>query len=207
MMNLLSDPNLVYLVLLFGLWLGVTAAYMPGTGLLELISIGATALGVVSAAQLGVNWVALVLLILGVTGFLVMPFIHQRYILLAVVGLVLQVVGSLFLLTNSPISPVLIAVTIAIALIYHYFALMPALKRSRATPVTDDDEGLIGAVGMTTTRIAPTGSVRVNGETWSARSDRELDAGDEVVVLERRGLLLYVEGMKHKRENQVIEEA
>jgi membrane-bound ClpP family serine protease len=40
----------------------------------------------------------------------------------------------------------------------------------------------------------------VQGETWTARSSQPLDRDDEVVVLAREGLVLVVEGVKHKRE-------
>jgi membrane-bound ClpP family serine protease len=41
--------------------------------------------------------------------------------------------------------------------------------------------------------------VQVRSEQWTARSDRPLQPGEEIVVLERDGLQLYVEGVKHKR--------
>jgi membrane-bound serine protease (ClpP class) len=204
-MSFLTDPNILYLILLTGLWLGITATYMPGTGLLEILSVGLTLAGIWLLSSLAVNWWALMILIIGVVGFLVMPFIHRRYLLLAVVGLVLQVIGSLFLLPNTPVSPLVIAATIALALIYHYFALRPALERSRALPVTDDDDSLAGARGRAVTMLNPMGSVRVHGESWSARSDQPLDAGDEIIVLEREGLSLHVEGVKHKREETLQE--
>lgn len=204
-MPLLTDPNILYLILLVGLWLGITATYMPGTGLLEVVSVALTLLGIWLLSSIAVNWWALGILIIGVVGFLVMPFIHRRYLLLAVGGLILQVIGSLFLLPQTPVSPVVIAATIALALIYHYFALRPALERSRAAPVTDDDDSLAGARGRAITAIAPVGSVRVRGESWTARSEQPLDAGDEVIVLERDGLQLNVEGVKHKREESIQE--
>jgi membrane-bound serine protease (ClpP class) len=204
-MSFLADPNILYLILLTGLWLGITATYMPGTGLLEVVSVGLTLLGIWLLSSLAVNWWALGILIIGVVGFLVMPFIHRRYLLLAVGGLILQIIGSLFLLPQTPVSPIVIAATIALALIYHYFALRPALERSRALPVTDDDDSLAGARGRAITPLTPTGSVRVRGESWSARSDQPLEAGDEIIVLERDGLLLHVEGLKHKREDSIQE--
>lgn len=204
-MSLLADPNILYLILLTGLWLGITATYMPGTGLLEVVSVGLTLVGIWLLSSMAVNWWALGILIIGVVGFLVMPFIHRRYLLLAVGGLILQVIGSLFLLPQTPVSPVVIAATIALALIYHYFALRPALERGRALPVTDDDDSLAGARGRAITSLTPTGSVRVRGESWSARSDLPLEAGDEIIVLERDGLLLHVEGLKHKREDSIQE--
>jgi membrane-bound serine protease (ClpP class) len=206
-MPLIIDPNIIYLILLVGLWLGVTAAYTPGTGVLEAASIGVTLFSIWQLSLLPVNWWALIVLILGVVGFLVMPFINRRLLLLAMVGLVLQALGSFFLLDKTPVSPLVIGVTILVALVYHQFALRPALERARALPVNDENEGLLGARGRVLTPLTPLGTVHVRGESWSARSERPADKGDDVIVVERDGLILTVEPVKYKRDESQPEEA
>jgi membrane-bound serine protease (ClpP class) len=201
-----ADPNILYLILLVGLWTGVTATYVPGTGVIEIISIGLTLFASWMLATLGVNWWALGLLILGTVGFLVMPFVHRRYLLLAGIGLILQVVGSLFLLPTTPISPVVIAATTVIALLFHQFALRPALLRTRALPVNDEDSALVGARGRVITPLTPVGAVQLRGETWTARSDRPVEKDEEVVVIERDGLMLHVESVKRKNESSLLPE-
>lgn len=203
---MLADPNILYLILLVGLWTGITATYVPGTGVIEIVSIGLTLFAAWMLATLGVNWWALGLLILGTVGFLVMPFVHRRYLLLAGVGLVLQVIGSLFLLPASPISPIVIAATTLLALIFHQFALRPALVRSRALPVNDEDSSLVGARGRVIAPLNPVGAVQLRGETWSARSDRPIEKDEEVIVLERDGLILHVESVKRKNELAALAE-
>lgn len=203
---MLADPNILYLILLVGLWTGVTATYVPGTGVIEIISIGLTLFAAWMLASIGVNWWALGLLILGTVGFLVMPFVHRRYLILAGVGLILQIVGSLFLLPNNPVSPVVIAATTVIALLFHQFALRPALLRTRALPVNDEDSTLIGARGRVISPLAPVGAVQLRGETWTARSDRPVERDEEVVVIERDGLMLHVESVKRKNESPSPEE-
>mgnify|MGYP000151673883 CR=1 FL=1 len=73
------DPNLVYLALVFGLWLGVTAIYLPGTGVLEglatLVVIGC----VVLLTALPVSWPATLAMVAGILGFIVIPFIKQGH--------------------------------------------------------------------------------------------------------------------------------
>lgn len=54
-------------------------------------------------------------------------------------------------------------------------------------------ETLIGAVGSAVTEIRPTGTVRVLGEVWQARSASAVAAGQPVRVNAREGLTLHVE--------------
>ncbi len=201
---MLADPNILYLILLVGLWTGVTATYVPGTGVIEVVSIGLTLFAAWMLAVLGVNWWALALLILGTVGFLVMPFVHRRYLLLAGVGLFLQVIGSLFLLPATPVSPIVIAATTVLALVFHQFALRPALERTRALPLNDEDSAVVGARGRVIAPLTPIGSVQLRGETWTARSDRPVEKDEEIVVIERDGLMLHVESVKRKNESSPL---
>ncbi|MCL4246536.1 MAG: hypothetical protein KJ065_00135 [Anaerolineae bacterium] len=199
-MVLTFDSNTIYLILFIGLWIGVTATYVPGTGVIELISIGVVLFGIYLLTTVTVNWWALILLILGVAGFLAVPFIKGRPTLIAGLGLALQAIGSLFLFSQNPVSPVLVATCIGIVLLYHQLALRPALERNRTRSIIDEEENLIGARGRVIKSFSPVGAVHVRGESWSAQSDHPLDMGEEVVVVERDGLTLFVEAVKHKNE-------
>ncbi|MBI5667714.1 MAG: hypothetical protein HZC41_06870 [Chloroflexi bacterium] len=201
---LMMEPNIVYLILVFGLWIAVTAAYVPGTGVLELLAVGALIGVIVILQAMPVNWLAMLLLVVGVLSFLLIPFLSQRWARVAELGLVPQVLGGLFLFNGMQVSWLLIAVTIGISLLYHRFALMPLLAKTRQQGAVIDDNGqLIGAAGRV---IRPfervgrnyVGTVHVNGEQWTAASAKPLDTGDEIVVVERDGLQLAVEGLKHK---------
>jgi membrane-bound serine protease (ClpP class) len=199
------DPNIVYLILLFGLWSGVTAAYIPGTGVVELISAGASLAAIVILASMPTNWLALLILVVGVAGFLVMPFVNRRFALLAVGGLLLQAVGSFFLFEGISVSLPLIAATIALSLLYHRFVLLPILERHQTLPAWSDDDALIGARGRVMTALNPSGTVQAGGELWSARSNEPLDSGDEVEVVRREGLVLVVEPLKRKRDTHITQ--
>jgi membrane-bound serine protease (ClpP class) len=194
------DPNIVYLLLLFGLWSAVTAAYIPGTGLVEVVSAAASLGAVVLMMSMPTNWLAVLVLVVGVGGFLVMPFINQRWAVLASGGLLLQALGSLFLFNGTMVSPVLVAGTIAVALLYHRFVLTALRNNHARLPEIDNDASFIGTVGRVVSRIDPVGTVQAGGELWTARSERPLEAGEEVVVIDRDGLVVTVEGVKHKRE-------
>ncbi|MBE2268990.1 MAG: hypothetical protein IAE80_12230 [Anaerolinea sp.] len=199
------DPNVVYLVLIAALWLSVTAVYMPGTGIVELLAVGGMVGALLLLAGMPTNWIAVLALVVGVMGFLVMPLVDQRLALLSVAGLILQAVGSLTLYHDGmSVSLPLIVVTIGAALLYHRFALLRVLSMHRLQPAMIDDEPLIGAEGYVQKPLAPVGTVYVRGESWTARledsSEQDiLPAGTPITVVEREGLTLFVEAVKQKR--------
>lgn len=205
MYNLFIDPNVVYLLLLFGLWVAVTAAYVPGTGVIEALAVIAIVAAFFVMASLPTNWWAVLLLVLGVLSFLLVPFLNARLAILAQGGLILQALGGAFLFHGLAVSWLLIALTIGMALLYHNFALLPLLRKVREQKAVIDDNGqLVGAFGRASSAFIATGasyqgSVHVRGEQWTAYSEKPLLLGDEVIVLERDGLQLFVEGLKHKQ--------
>jgi membrane-bound serine protease (ClpP class) len=193
------DPNLVYLALVFGLWLGVTAIYVPGTGVLEVVAavvvIGCIAL----LTTVSVNWLAALAMIAGILAFIIVPFLHQRQTAIPLAGLALHAVGAWFMFEGTAVSPLMIAVTVGVSLLYYQYVLMPLFTRMRQQTPVSQDETLIGARGRVVKALNPTGTVNVHGEMWTAISDRPLQPGDEVIVVERDGLQVTVEGVKAKR--------
>jgi membrane-bound serine protease (ClpP class) len=67
------------------------------------------------------------------------------------------------------------------------------LLRSRKRPVVTGKEALLGAEGEALAWRQEEGSVRVLGEVWRARSAQPLAPGTRVKVINREGLVLYVE--------------
>jgi membrane-bound serine protease (ClpP class) len=194
------DPNVAYLILLGGLWLSVTAAYVPGTGIIEVFAGIAVVLSVIVLASMPTNWLAVVAIVIGTSGFFVVPFLDRRYVALALVGLALQVIGSLALFSAASVSLPLIAVITLISLLYYRFALLPMHDANSRKASLIDDEPIIGATGVVQSLIDPVGTVRVRGESWTARSDEPLEPGTEIVVVDMEGLTLFVEAEKVKRQ-------
>jgi len=71
------DPTIIFTGLILSLWLGVTAAHMPGTGILEGVALVGLLGVLIVLVQMEVRWFALLLLVLGAGVFMVVPFIHQ----------------------------------------------------------------------------------------------------------------------------------
>jgi membrane-bound ClpP family serine protease len=204
------DPNLVFLVLLGGMWLAVTAVYVPGTAVLEVVAAGVVGVALLLLTALPTNWFAVLLVIVGTVVFTVIPFINQRLRALPIVGLALQMVGALLLFSTNGVWPPLILGIGVLSLLYHQFGLMPALNTQHGRPSMLDDEPIIGAAGWANTRIAPVGTVRLRGETWTARLEsvdaQPIDAGEPVLVTGQEGLTLYVVRDTSKPKRQAAEQ-
>jgi len=200
---LLLDPNIVYLVLVVGLWLSITAIHIPGTGIIEFLAAGGVIGALALLSQQAVNWVSVIVLVVGVLVFLVLPYVDRRFALVSLGGLAMQAYGGLTLFNTAAVSPILVALTVGLSLLYYRFALIPALDSQRTRPAMLDDTPIVGMRGRVKSNIDPVGSVLVQGETWSARladgTDEPIQAGAEVIVVEREGLTLYVEPVKPKR--------
>lgn len=194
------DPNVLYVVLLASLWVSVTAVYLPGTGVVEILAFVGVVGSILLLAAMPTNWLAAVALVVGVMGFLSFPFLNRKWANLAMLGLILQFIGSFTLFNGLAVSPALIIVIIGISLLYHRFVLMPALETQHAAPAMQEDKPIVGEYGYVQKQLDPVGTVLVRGESWTARADEPIASGTEIVVVEREGLTLFVEPLKHKRE-------
>jgi membrane-bound ClpP family serine protease len=199
MPEFLLDPNLLYITLLAGLWVGVTAAYIPGTWIPETISFLLVAGSIVLLTLLPTNWIALLALIIGVSTFLVLPFAGKKYRQYAEVGLIGQAIGSYFLFSEGlSISPILIAITLILAVAYNRLVLAPILKRQGDFKEYDESAQVLGVRGRVVKDLDPVGTVYVNKELWRARSDEYLPKDSKIIVTGLDGLELYVEKAKHE---------
>jgi membrane-bound serine protease (ClpP class) len=204
------DPNIIYLALVYGLWTGVTAVYVPGTGLLETKAFIALAISIGILSQLSTNWIAVIMIVIGVSAFIVVPFLRREYANMALAGLALQGLGGLVLFDDQTVSPFIIALTMLAPFAYFHFVLIPMLDRLQQEKIIEKDDLLVGQRGKVMKALDPVGTINVNSESWTAVSDEPLEAGTEVIVVERNGLQLTVEAVKHKRQSHLdnnLEEA
>jgi len=200
------DPTIIFTGLILSLWLGVTAAHMPGTGILEGVALVGLLGVLIVLVQMEVRWFALLLLVLGAGVFMVVPFIHQKYAPWALGGLAVQGIGSILLFEGQMIHPLALALSLVIPFAYYQFLLHPALEQLREQPAGSRDEYLVGSVGRVTRDIDPVGTIHVNSETWTATSDQRILEGTQAIVVGREGLRLIVEGIKEKRREEFAPE-
>ena len=196
-MELLLDPNLVYLLLVFAILMAVLAILSPGTGIFELGGLfGFLFVGYfVFTRPEAVNFWAFGLLILGGVAFLLALRDIYRRITLGT-AIICIMLGTAFLIRREGLEP---AVSPFLALIVSGLAggflwvIANKSLEARMVQPSHDLGRLIGAVGEAKTDIRDEGTVQVMGELWTARSKREIRAGDAVRVIGREGFVLEVE--------------
>ena len=197
-MELLQNPNITYLLLAGGLIFAVLALAAPGTGVLEigaLFVLGLAGWGL-ATYNLPINAWSLVVLMAGlVLFFLAVRRPKQLYLL--VISILAVMAGSAFLFRSQTwyipaVDPFLAATVSLLSGCFFWVAARKVMEAAKTRPVHDLD-GLIGAKGEAKTFIFKEGSVQVEGELWSARSDQPIHSGSAVRVLERDGFTLKVE--------------
>lgn len=194
-MDFLLDPNIAYLFLLAGLLLGLMAIITPGTGMFEVGAFFCLSLASYAVYNLSFNLWALIVLLLSV-----IPFVYairkpkrEWYLALSFLGLIL---GSVFLFATDgwqpAVNPLLAFVSSILYAGCLWLVIRITLKASHTLP-SHDLSALVGQIGEAKTRIHADGSVQVDGELWSARSEKSIPNGSLVKVVERQGFVLIVE--------------
>ncbi len=194
-MTTFISADIAYLLLIFGTILLMLAIVTPGTHLME----GGALLLLASAGYeillLGFNWWALAILVLALV-----PFIYsirktgrEWALALSILGLI---IGSLYMFPGPgflpAVNPVLAVVISAMSAGLLWVIVRKSMLASRARPLQDLGK-LIGQTGRTKTEVHHEGSVQVDSELWSARSEHPLPVGTPIRVVKREGFTLVVE--------------
>ncbi len=199
-MDILFNPNVAYVLLIFGFMIAVFALFTPGTGILEIGALFTLFLAFYSISHLLVNWWAVAFLVIGFFPFiLAMRRRQERSIWpLLMASMVAFIIGSTFLFRGSDGNRVvdvwLVLLMSLIAVLFTWFLARKTIQAAQTQPSFDLDR-LVGMTGRASSDISGQGTVYVNGEEWTAVSSTFIPAGSAVRILRRRGLLLEVEQM------------
>jgi membrane-bound serine protease (ClpP class) len=191
-------PNLIYLLLMAGVWLAAMALASPGTGLLELAAFALLVLAGIGTLRLPVDLWALLVIALGAAAFGGALRARRAQLWLVLSALLLSA-GSAFLFGMQAWRPTvhpLLAATVSVLTVgFFRFAVGRGILSQRGRP-QHDLGAVVGQVGEVRTPLDPVGSVYVGGELWSARSEAPVAAGAAVRVRGREGLVLIVEPVR-----------
>jgi len=201
-LHVISDPNIAYILMSLATIGLITEISNPGMifpGVAGGISLlmAFYSLGVLNAYWAGV------LLILLAFGLFVAEVYTPTFGILTAGGITAMVVGSLTLFSHSSleVNRGLIAVVTIVMTVFVAF-LIWAVVRGQRRQVATGAEGLIGAVAIAQTALAPKGTVLVEGERWTARVDSgSVKPGEEVVVTKVEKLKLVVTKEKAKERS------
>jgi membrane-bound serine protease (ClpP class) len=196
-LNLMSDPNISYILFLIGIYGLFFELYNPGSVFPGVAGAIAMILALYSMQTLPINYAGLALIIVGIVLFM-RELNITSYGLLSIAGVISLFLGSIMLYqTDSEFEfvevsmKVIIPFVIATALFF-FFVVGAAVKAQRRK-VTTGESAIIGSEAVTLSILNPTGQVRLQGETWSAESaEGKIEKNVKVIVTEVRGLLLKV---------------
>ncbi len=166
---------------------------LPFTGVLLILAL--------ISSGVNVNVLALLLLILGSAMLAVEIFITPGFGILGISGIIALAIGILLLPIRSniymanyeDIRNTVIVVCGGLGAVFGLIAFKAAqvLRRGSRVAYTPERSTKVGRV---VERIEPgkRGTVFVDGEYWYAESDEVIEPGEEVEIIERRGLVLKV---------------
>jgi len=196
-LDILSDPNIAYILLMLGIYGLFFELYNPGAIFPGVVGGICLILAFYSMNTLPVNYAGLALILFGVILF-ILEIKVVSHGLLSVGGVVALFFGSLMLIESPPgvefmdVSlSVIITVTVCSAAFFLFVVGKGiAIMRKRATTGV---EGMIGERGTARDAVDPLGSVTVRGEIWKARSESgSIAAGATVRVVDVDSLTLIV---------------
>jgi len=193
LMHTAASPAVAYLLLAVGLALIIFELFTAGVGVAGVVGAGSFVLACYGLAVLPVTWWALGLVVLSMLAFAIdVQTGVPRFWTGA--GVVLFVVGSLFLYDGLSLSWVTLMVGI-VGVLLAFLGGMPAMVRTRFSTPTIGREWMIGEVGRAVSAVDPDGIVQIREALWRASTNRAtpVEELDRVRVVGIDGLVLEVE--------------
>ena len=193
LLNILTNPNVVFLLLAVGTQALLIELSNPGGWIPGFIGVVSLALAFYGMGVLSVNWFGLVFIVLAFVLF-ILDIKTPTHGALTVAGAASLVIGALVLF-NSPGTPNFFRVNVPLvigtsaALTLGFATILAFALRAQKRPLVMGVETLVGQVG----EVRTPDSVQVAGEMWSARAaEGALEPGDLVEVLAVNGLKVIV---------------
>ncbi len=200
LLAVLSNPNVAFLLLMFGFYGVLFEFYTPGWGVGGTLGAICLVLGFFGLAVLPINYAGLALLALGL-GLFVAEAFFTSFGALTLGGVVCVVLGGL-MLVDSPggmlrvSATVVVPVALATAAITVF--LVGSVVKAMRGRVQTGVEGMLGSEALAHEAFVPAegryhGMILTHGELWKAISAAPVAQGDAVEITGRDGLTLFVE--------------
>ncbi len=197
LLNILSDPNIAYILFMLGIYGLLFELYNPGSIFPGVVGGICLILAFYSMQTLPINYAGLALIIFAIILFVLEIKIVSHGIL-TIGGVIALILGSIMLIdVDSTLEVVriswqVIALVVVLTILFFVFAISLAIKAQLKKPTTGA-EGILNMQGEAISDLKPDGSVMVHGEIWSAEStEGEIKAGSKIIVTEVVNLKLKV---------------
>jgi membrane-bound serine protease (ClpP class) len=196
-LNILSDPNIAYILLMLGFYGILFELYNPGSILPGIVGVISIVLAFYSLHTLPVNYAGLALIVFSIILF-VAELKVQSHGMLAAGGILSLILGSMMLFDTGPsfefvqLSWAVILPTVLFTAAFFLFAIGMGIRAQRRKPTTGR-EALVGEVGEAIETLNPSGQVKIHGEIWNAEADGgKIQSGKHVKVEKVENLKLKV---------------
>jgi len=198
-LEIISDPNIAYLLMAIGMLGLYFELSNPGSILPGVVGGISLLLALFSFQALPINIAGVLLILLAIILFL-LEIKVTSFGLLGGGGVISMFLGSLMLVNETQfpykgISLSVIIPTVAVFTLFFFLAAYLALRTHRKK-VTTGQAGLKGEIGITKTMIDSTGGkVFVHGELWNATSQTSIGIDQRVRIVDIEGMILKVESI------------
>jgi len=196
--NIISDPNIAYLMMMLGFFGILFELFNPGAILPGIIGVISLVMAFYAMRTLPINYAGLALIIFGVL-LLLLEIKIVSHGMLAIGGIISLLLGSMMLIkASSPlelagISRLLIIVTTIVTALFFLFVIGAGIKAQKRKPVIGL-ESMNGLLAVAMDNLDPEGRVMVKGEIWNASSlSGYIGKGASVKIQDVKKLKLYVE--------------
>ncbi len=206
LLAVIGNPGFAYILLLLGIYGIIYEFSNPGMLFPGIIGSICLLLALFALQLMPISYAGLTLIILGIA-LMVSEAVMPSFGALGLGGLAAFIIGSIMLIdTDIPgygISWALIA-PVAVTTAAVSFAAVGMALRARKRPVVTGAEQLIGAEGEILEITGGDHWARVHGELWRVHSHEPIKPGIRVKVMARQNLLLEVEPINAKKENEHV---
>lgn len=174
LLDLLSDPNIAYILMMLGFYGLMFELYNPGAIFPGVVGVICLILAFYSFHTLPINYAGLALIVVAIILFILEIKIISHG-LLTIGGVVALALGSTMLLRHETswdfvtISWEVIAGVVVSTTAFFLLAIGMGVRAQRLSPTTGS-QGMVGEVGTALTDLIPDGQVKVHGEIWKAES-------------------------------------
>jgi membrane-bound serine protease (ClpP class) len=199
LLNVLTNPNIVFLLLTIGVQAILIELSSPGGWFAGFIGVISLALAVYGLGLLPVNWFGLIFLLTAFVLF-VLDVKAPTHGALTAAGIGSFIAGALILFNGVEApgiprlsTPLVIVTAVLIGLTFA--AAIGFALRAQRLPIQTGQEALVGRQGVVRSELAPRGQVQLGGELWTAELEQpaaSLPRGARVVVVRVEGLRLIV---------------
>ncbi|MCB0832870.1 MAG: nodulation protein NfeD [Bacteroidetes bacterium] len=198
-LDILTDPNIAYILMMLGIYGLFFELYNPGSILPGVIGGICLILAFYSFHTLPINYAGLALILFAIVLFL-LEIKVTSYGILSIGGVIALLLGSMMLIEETDqmmkLSLAVVVPVVTVTALFFLFIVGVGIKAQSKT-ITTGREGMIGESGtiVMLSEDGKSGQANIHGELWRIYSTDRLTTGEAVKVVALNNLRLEVKSL------------